>query len=64
MSPHIAIDIALEGLEEPDCPPRNEVLVENVIVRSFMNLLITAEEFHHYCLRLRQICQRRGRVAA
>jgi hypothetical protein len=64
MSPHILIDVALEGLEDWDCPARNEVLVQGIITRMMTDELITTQEFHHYCERLVKILQRRGRLAA
>jgi len=64
MSPHILIDVALEGLEDWDCPALNEVLVQKQITDHLTNGVITVPEFHHYCERLVKILQRRGRLAA
>jgi hypothetical protein len=64
MSPHILIDVALEGLADDDCPPGNEVLVQKIITGMLTDCLITIPEFHHYCERLVKILRRRGRLAA
>jgi hypothetical protein len=64
MSPHIIIDVALDGLTDHDCPPENEVLVQHIITLMLTDCLITIPEFHHYCERLVKILQRRGRLAA
>lgn len=64
MSPHIIIDVALDGLADIDCPPLNEVLVERIIVRLLTDDAITTEEFHHYCKRLTDTIARRPRRAA
>jgi hypothetical protein len=59
MSPHILIDVALEGLGDDDCPPLNEVLVEKQIVDHMTDGAITIPEFHHYCKRLADTLDRR-----
>lgn len=63
MSPHIAIDQALEALEHPGNRDLDESLTEGLIVRHFTAGDITAEEFNHYCQRLRDTCQRRKEAA-
>ncbi len=64
MSPHIAIDKVLDGLESPDSRALNEVLVEDLIVRYFTAGEITAEEFHHYSARLLKISRQRKELSA
>ena len=64
MSPHILIDVALEGISDPDCPALNEVLVQKQITQHFMNAAITVAEFNHYCDRLNRAVQNRPRIAA
>ena len=64
MSPHILIDVALEGLADWDCPPLHEVLVQKQITDHLLSNAITIEEFNHYCERLnRAIARRPGRAA-
>jgi len=64
VSPHILIDVALEGLADLDCPPLNEVLVQKQINDHLLANAITIEEFHHYCRRLTDTLERRpGRAA-
>lgn len=63
MSPHIAIDQALEALEHPGNRDLDDALAEGLIVRHFTAGDITAEEFSHYCQRLRDTCQRRKEAA-
>ena len=63
MSPHILIDEALAGLEHPDSPPGNSILVQQIITRLMTDELITLEEFSHYCKRLLKLCQQRKEFA-
>lgn len=59
MSPHIAIDQALEVLEHPDNRELDDNLTEGLIVRHFTSGTISAEEFHHYSARLLKISLQR-----
>ncbi|PRA53204.1 MULTISPECIES: hypothetical protein [Pseudomonas] len=63
MSPYILIDEALAGLEYPDCPPDNSVLVQQIITNLMTDQLITLEEFSHYCQRLLKHCRQRKEFA-
>lgn len=63
MSPHIAIDHALEALEHPDSRDLDDTLAEGLIVRHFTAGDITAEEFHHYSARLLKISRQRKEAA-
>lgn len=63
MSPYILIDEALAGLEHPDCPPGNSILVQQIITRLMSDDLITLEEFNHYCKRLNAIIAGRREAA-
>ncbi|CAI8795908.1 DUF4158 domain-containing protein [Pseudomonas sp. IT-P12] len=63
MSPHIAIDQALEALEHPEVRQLDDTLVEGLIVRHFTSGDITAEEFHHYSARLLKISRQRKEAA-
>lgn len=64
MSPHILIDTALEGMNDPDCPPMNEVNVMRIITNLHRDEAITNEELAHYCDRLYRAVERRTRRAA
>lgn len=59
MSPHIAIDQALEALDHRDSSELDDTLAEGLIVRHFTAGEITAEEFHHYSARLLKISRKR-----
>ena len=63
MSPHILIDEALDGLEHPDSPPGNSILVQQIITNLMTDQLITIEEFSHYCQRLLKQCRQRKEFA-
>lgn len=63
MSPHIAIDQALEALEHPEVRQLDDTLAEGLIVRHFTAGDITAEEFHHYSARLLKISRQRKEAA-
>jgi len=63
MSPPILIDEALAGLEHPDCPPGNSILVQQIITNLMTDQLITLEEFSHYCQRLLKHCRQRKEFA-
>ncbi|EXF95766.1 hypothetical protein HK44_020410 [Pseudomonas fluorescens HK44] len=64
MSPHIAIDRALEALELPEATDLDETLTEGLIVRHFTASDITAEEFHHYSAKLLKISRQRKELSA
>ena len=64
MSPHILIDVALEGMNDPDCPPLNEVNVMRIITNLHRDEAITNDELTHYCDRLYRAVERRARRAA
>lgn len=64
MSPHIAIDQALEALEHSGSWYLDDSLTEGLIVRHFTSGGITAEEFHHYSARLLKISRQRKELAA
>ncbi|CAI8807671.1 VbhA domain-containing protein [Pseudomonas chlororaphis] len=59
MSPHILIDQALDGVDDPSSQSDIEVLVQALITRLFLDDAITRDEFNHYCKRLMTACQRR-----
>lgn len=59
MSPHILIDQALDGVDDPSSQSDIEVLVRALITRLFLDDAITRDEFNHYCKRLMTACQRR-----
>ncbi|UUT22116.1 hypothetical protein [Pseudomonas sp. T8] len=59
MSPHILIDQALEGVDDPSSQSDIDVLVQGLITRLFLDDAITRDEFNHYCKRLMTACQRR-----
>lgn len=63
MSPHIAIDQALESLEHPGSRDLDDTLAEGLIVRHFTAGDITAEEFHHYSARLLKISRQHKEAA-
>ncbi|UVM53528.1 hypothetical protein LOY37_14190 [Pseudomonas sp. B21-012] len=62
MSPHIAIDRALDDLEQSGSRLQ-ETLTEALIVRHFSAGGIDADEFKHYCERVRRVAERRKEVA-
>jgi hypothetical protein len=64
MSPHILIDVALEGMNDPDCPPLNEVNVMRIITNLHRDEAITNDELVHYCDRLYRAVESRARRAA
>lgn len=59
MSPHILIDQALDGVDDPSSQSDIDVLVQGLITRLFLDDAITRDEFNHYCKRLMTACQRR-----
>ncbi|WP_095151849.1 hypothetical protein [Pseudomonas sp. Irchel s3b5] len=63
MSPHILIDEALDGLEHPDIPPGNSILVQQIITNLMTDQKITLEEFNHYCRRLLKHCRQRKELS-
>lgn len=63
VSPHILIDVALDGLNHPDSPSDNSVLVQQIITRLMTDGLITLDEFSHYCQRLLKIVRQRKEAA-
>ncbi|WP_460116644.1 hypothetical protein [Pseudomonas sp. S2_C03] len=63
MSPHIAIDTALEDLAHSGNRELDDTLAEGLIVRHFTAGDITAEEFHHYSARLLKISRQRKEAA-
>ena len=64
MSPHVLIDMALEGIDDALCPPMLEALVQHQITSLYTNEAINLQEFHHYCERLNRAVARRPRRAA
>lgn len=63
MSPHIAIDQALEALEHPSSREIVDSLADRLLVRFFTAGQITAEEFHHYSARLLKISRKRKELS-
>lgn len=63
MSPHILIDLALEGAADPSSQADICALVQSLITRLYTDGAITTDEFNHYCKRLMEICQRRKEAA-
>ncbi|WP_414885500.1 hypothetical protein [Pseudomonas chlororaphis] len=59
MSPHILIDQALDGVDDPSSQSDIDVLVQGLITCLFLDDAITRDEFNHYCKRLMTACQRR-----
>ncbi|AZD86552.1 hypothetical protein C4K14_3728 [Pseudomonas chlororaphis subsp. aureofaciens] len=59
VSPHILIDQALDGVDDPSSQSDIDVLVQALITRLFLDDAITRDEFNHYCKRLMTACQRR-----
>lgn len=59
VSPHILIDQALDGVDDPSSQSDIDVLVQGLITRLFLDDAITRDEFNHYCKRLMTACQRR-----
>jgi len=64
MSPHILIDVALDGMNGTDCPPLNEVNVMRIITNLHRDDAITNDELTHYCNRLYAVIERQKRRAA
>jgi hypothetical protein len=63
VSPHIAIDQALEGLEHPGSKDIDDNLAVGLLVRLFTASEITIEEFHHYSARLLKISRKRKELS-
>lgn len=59
VSPHILIDQALDGVDDPSSQSDIDVLVQGLITHLFLDDAITRDEFNHYCKRLMTACQRR-----
>ncbi|MCF7536196.1 hypothetical protein [Pseudomonas petrae] len=64
ISAHILIDVALDGMNDPDYPPFYEAIVENQIINLFTSNQINPEEFAYYCERFRRLAGREARKAA
>lgn len=64
ISAHILIDVALDGMDDPDCPLLNEVNVMRIITNLHRDDAITNDELTHYCNRLYAVIERRTRRAA
>ncbi|MFG0461520.1 hypothetical protein ACF8GG_19645 [Pseudomonas sp. yb_1] len=67
MSPHSiaikAIDGAIETMLLPSSGPIEDAKAESMVVAYFSLLVIDAEEFKHYCERIRRIAVRRKEAA-
>ncbi|AOX10024.1 hypothetical protein Q5O_17015 [Pseudomonas putida JB] len=67
MSPHSiaikAIDGAIETMLLPGSGPVEDGKAESMVVAYFSLLAIDAEEFKHYCERIRRIAVRRKEAA-
>lgn len=67
MSPHSiatsAIEAAIETMLLPGSGPVEEAKAETMVVAYFSVLVIDAEEFKHYCERIRRIAVRRKEAA-
>ncbi|MEW2925127.1 hypothetical protein [Pseudomonas juntendi] len=67
MSPHgiavSAINAAIETMLLPDSGPVEDAKDETLVVAYFSLLAIDAEEFKHYCERIRRIAVRRKEAA-
>lgn len=67
MSPHSvavsAINAAIETMLLPGSGPVEDAKAETLVVAYFSLLAIDAEEFKHYCERVRRIAERRKEVA-
>ena len=67
MSPHSvaisAIEAAIETMLLPSSGPVEDAKAETLVVAYFSLLAIDAEEFKHYCERVRRIADRRKEAA-
>ena len=67
MNPHetavSAIEAAIQTMLLPGAGAIEEAKAETLIVAYFSLLAIDAEEFNHYCERVRRISQRRKEAA-
>ena len=67
MSPHSiaisAIEAAIETMLLPGSGPIEDAKAESMVVAYFSLLAIDAEEFKHYCERIRRIAERRKEAA-
>ncbi|MFJ2456395.1 hypothetical protein ACIOWK_32625 [Pseudomonas protegens] len=67
MSPHAiavkTIEASIETMLLPGAGPIEEAKAETTIVNYFSILVISADEFKHYCERVRRIVQRRKEAA-
>ncbi|MND48392.1 hypothetical protein D3C76_862990 [compost metagenome] len=67
MSPHSiavsAIEAAIETMLLPGSGPVEDAKAESMVVAYFSLLAIDAEEFKHYCERVRRIAERRKEAA-
>ena len=67
MSPHTvavrAIEAAIETMLLPGSGPVEDAKAESMVVAYFSLLAIDAEEFKHYCERIRRIAVRRKEAA-
>lgn len=67
MSPHSiavsAISAAIETMLLPGYGPVEDAKAETMVVAYFSLLAIDAEEFKHYCERIRRIAERRKEAA-
>ncbi|MEE1869037.1 hypothetical protein [Pseudomonas auratipiscis] len=67
MSPHQiavkAIEAAIETMLLPGATAIEDAKAETTIVNFFSILVINAEEFKHYCERVRRISERRKEAA-
>lgn len=67
MSPHSiaisAIEAAIETMLLPGSGPVEDGKAESMVVAYFSLLAIDAEEFKHYCERIRRIAVRRKEAA-
>ena len=67
MSPHSlatsAINAAIETMLLPGSGPVEDAKAETLVAAYFSLLAIDAEEFKHYCERVRRISQRRKEVS-
>ncbi|WP_176510435.1 hypothetical protein [Pseudomonas urethralis] len=67
MNPHSvavrAIEAAIETMLLPGSGPVEDAKAESMVVAYFSILVIDAEEFKHYCERIRRIAVRRKEAA-
>ncbi|MDH1143269.1 hypothetical protein N5C60_01420 [Pseudomonas mosselii] len=67
MNPHSvavrAIEAAIETMLLPGSGPVEDAKAESMVVAYFSLLAIDAEEFKHYCERVRRIAERRKEAA-